>query len=115
MQPEGEFGSPQYVILMKLTAKAASDGVAASVQTILELGSEAAALGITLEKTVLTLGRYDLVQVASAPADPLVMYYAKELAETGLVSTETLRGSTEADFFKDMRADVAGMRGNTRP
>jgi uncharacterized protein with GYD domain len=89
---------PDYVMLMKLTAKGAAN-IDDSPNRITAAKELWEGLGGTLTSFHATFGEYDFVAVGSAPDDWSAAFFAKEMARLGDVTSMTMRAINEEEWL----------------
>lgn len=87
----------RYTLLFKYTEIGASQ-VHNTLARAALFRQTAAALGVTVESMVWTLGEYDGVIALAAADEPSVVALAAELARRGYVRTHLLRAFTEGEM-----------------
>lgn len=89
---------PTYIVLEKFTAQGVST-LKNYRDRVAEAKRIAQAAGGTLT-AYLTMGRYDVVSVLTAPDDETATKIVLSMAQRGNVSTQTLRGYTEEEAYR---------------
>lgn len=90
---------PTYIALMNWTA----DGIGQVKDSPKRLDAGRKAfkkLGVKLNDTYLTMGRYDLVCILEAPDDETFAKAILTLGAKGAIRTETLKAFNEAEYRK---------------
>jgi uncharacterized protein with GYD domain len=106
---EGGSVMPDYIMLMKLTAKGAAnidgspDRISAARKAWEELGGKLTSLHATF-------GEYDFVAVGEAPNDWVPAAFVAALAADGHVTTTTMKAFTEHDWVWLVRAPWDAIR-----
>jgi len=99
LQRKKEKTMPTYIALLKWTQQGISK-VGSSAKR-LDAGRKAfKKMGVELNHTYLTMGRYDLVCVIDAPDDETYAKAVLGLGAQGNVSTETLKAFSEDEYRK---------------
>ena len=88
---------PNYVVLYRFTAQGRKN-VKDSVKRAAEIRKQNEARGFKVLGHYWTQGRYDLVAIVDAPSDEAMVAGLFGIAETGNVSSETLRAYTAEEM-----------------
>ena len=88
---------PTYVVLYRFTAQGRKN-VKDSVKRAADIRKQNEALGFKVLGHYWTQGRYDLVAVVDAPSEEAMVAGLFGIAETGNVSSETLRAYTAEEM-----------------
>jgi uncharacterized protein with GYD domain len=88
-----------YVMLAKFTQKR-METIKNLPKTLEKARSLAKSLGMQMKTILYTMGQYDVIGIAEAPNDEVVVKWLLAFGQEGVIRTETLKAFTPNEFIQ---------------